>query len=195
MTVKNMRKGGSKLDLFFNKAKIFLSKYWLLMLVLLFGLPPLIRYIRTQIALMKGNTEANKAIVNTAQNATANPVTIKKKTDAVQKIYPNVTTTDMQRYSTVAQGVAKALGTNVEDNHIVLSGTFEFFNVSALTENEDEVVRLLKTVPTTFPIVEQLYYNVHTRSRNMKNDLLKYLSKKDLDQIRAVQKKYGKTFI
>lgn len=178
---------------FFLKALPFLKRYGLIIIVLTFGLPPLIRYIRTQIALLKGNTIDNKTIVNNAENGVASPVIVKQKITVIKKKYPNLTATDMERMSTVAQGVALALGTNVQDNHFVFST--DLYNVGAWVENEDEVIRLLKTVPSTFPVVEDLYYSVHTRSRNLKNDLLKYLSKSDLEQIRKVYKKYGKTFL
>lgn len=187
------QRGGANLP-FLDKSVLIFEKYWLVFAVLLFGIPMLKRYIDDQKAKNLANDEANKVVVNNSQNSTGNPVTIKKKSDVVQKKYPYVTTKDMQRYNTVAQGIAIALGTNVQDN-IVIAGVVDWFNVEGWTENEDEAVRLLKTVPTTFPIVEDLYYNVYTNSRNLKYDLKKYLSSSDLEEVRKVQKKYGKTFI
>ncbi|PIF34666.1 hypothetical protein CLU81_5327 [Flavobacterium sp. 9] len=192
MTVqRNSRntKRGAVLD----SALLFFSKYWIYIVVLIFGVPPLVRYIRTVLALNQKNKINTDIVINNAENGTSDPVTIKKKITTVQKKYPNLTDKDMQRCGTVAQGIAIALGTNVEDNHFVLDT--DIYNVSAWFEDEAKAVRLLKTVPGTFPVVEDLYFKVCTRSRNLKYDLLKYLSDSDLAKVRATYKKYNKTWI
>lgn len=180
---------------FIDKAKLFFGQYWLLLVVVFLGFPPLYRYIKKEIAKTDASLENNAVIINSAQNSTSNPTTQKKKAQVIQKKYPNVTSNDMDRYSAVALKVAVALGTNVDDNHVILGGTVSFHNVSAWSEDEELVIKLLKTVPTTYPIVADLYYSVHTKSRNLTTDLIKLLSKSELEEIRKVQRKYGKSYI
>ncbi|QKJ63834.1 hypothetical protein [Flavobacterium sp. M31R6] len=166
---------------------------WLLLVALLLAMPVLYRWITNLIAQMKGANLSAEKIVNNAENGKSSPVIITKKSFDIFKKYPNVKPSEMERYKAVAQKVAVALGTNVEDNHFIVNT--DLYNVNAWFEDEKTVVGLLKTVPTTFPIVEDLYYNVFTRSRNLKTDLYKYLGVEELVQIRGVFKKYGKNWL
>lgn len=186
-------KNQSVKDWFFSTIVPFIARYGIFIVVFLVALPRLIKYIKDLQTQAKVSNEKNAVLVNNAENGTASPKTIVKKSEDVQKTYPNLKPVDLERFKTVAQSVAMALGTNVQDNHYIFNT--DMYNVSAWSENESEVIRLLKTVPTTFSIVADLYYNVYTRSRDLKADLLKYLNKSELDKIRVVQKKYGKVFI
>lgn len=172
----------------------YIKMNWVLILAILLVVPFLYRYISELLAKAKAQTLKNETIVSNAQNAKSSPTIISQKSFDIFKKYPKVKPPEMERYKTVAQKIAIALGTNVEDNHLVF-GMVDLYNVNSWVEDENEVVKLLKTVPTTFPIVEDLYYHVFTKSRNLKNDLLSYLSKSDLEKVRSTQKRYGKNFI
>lgn len=166
---------------------------WLLVVACLLLLPLVYRWVVSLIAQAKASTYKAETIVNNSQNGKSSPVIISQKSFDIFKKYVNVKPAEMDRYKAVAQKIAISLGTNVEDNHFVLNT--DFFNVSAWTENEASVVKLLKTVPTTFTIVEDLYFNVFTRSRNLKTDLYKYLSASELAEVKKTFAKYGKKYL
>ena len=183
----------NKNNLIQNKVVSFLSANWFLLLAVVMGLPPLLRYFKEQ---SNKNTVQDLKIekdLNTEQNAKASPDIIRKKVAFFKKKYPNLSTKDIERLKTVAQKVAFSLGTNVQDQDTILG--LEYNNISAWGEDEEVVVKYMKTVPNTFPVVEDFYYSLYTRSRNLKNDLYKYLSKNDLSLLRTTYKKYGKTWL
>lgn len=178
-----------------NKSVLFLQQNWLFILMIAFALPYIVRYFKSQELLDQKQALNVAEKKNTAENAKANPTIINAKAKIINKKYPNLKAKDSERLKAVAASVANALGTNVEDNHILFSGTTELFNVRAWSEDEASVVKALKTTTGTFPIVEDYYYSLFTRSRNLKNDLHKYLSKEDISQLRVTYKKAGYSWI
>lgn len=173
-----------------NKLVLFLQNNWFYLLFVAMVLPYLVRYFKAQEE--KDDKQAldlaQKA--NTTQNAKASPAVINAKARAInKKKYPNLKANDSERLKSIAQKIAFALGTNPDDNHIVLYNTIEGFNVRAWVEDEETVVKLLKTTTGTFPVVEDYYYSLFTRSRNLKNDIYKYLSKENISEIRIAYKK------
>lgn len=174
---------------FFEK----LQTHWLLIVACLLVFPFVYRWFTGLIAQAKASQYNAQTIVSNAQNGKSSPNIIEQKSFDIFKKYPKVKPPEMDRYKAVAQKIAIALGENVEDNHFILNT--DLYNVNAWTEDEATVVKLLKTVPTTFPIVEDLYYNVFTRSHNLKTDLYKYLSASDLSEVKKVFAKYGKKWL
>lgn len=172
---------------------MMLKANWLLIASILLILPVLYKYIMYLYASMSSTDITAKTTVNNAQNGTSSPNIISKKSFDIQKKYPNLKANELERYKTVTQQIALALGTNVEDNHFIFG--FDLYNVKALNEDEAKVVTLLKTVPTVFPIVEDLYFNVFTRSRNLKTDLYQYLSDLDIKTLRDFYKRYKKNWL
>ena len=172
-----------------SKAVDFLKSNGIYLLAVVFLIPYIVRYFKNE----DNKDEIQKLDIavkkNNAQNGKSDPNIIRSKESLLRKKYPKMDSKTSARVRAVAQGVAISLGTNVEDNHFVLNT--DLFNVAAWGENEAEAVKLLKTVPGTFPAVEDYYYSLFTRSRNLKTDLLKYLSKSDLSTLRATYKKYG----
>jgi hypothetical protein len=176
-----------------SKVVLFLKDNGVYLLAVVFLVPYIVRYFKNQ-----DNKDQVQALdiatkANTAENAKVDPSIIKAKETKLKKKYPNLSAKDSTRLKNVAQAIAYALGTNPEDNHFVLST--DLYNVSAWSEDEKEVVKQLKTVTGTFPIVEDYYYHLFTRSRNLKNDLYKYLSPSDLIILRTAYKKVGKTWL
>lgn len=171
----------------------FIKTNWLLLLAALVALPFVYRYVNNILAQIKASNLSKDVAVNNSQNGVSSPVIIQQKIVTIKKKYPNLSVASMEKCKTVAQKIALALGTNVEDNHNIMGA--DLYNIAAWSEDESEVVKLLKTVPGTFPVVEDLYYNLFTRSRNLKTDLVKYLSQSDLKNIRAVYKKYNVNWI
>lgn len=176
-----------------NKLVLFLQSNGIYLVAVLFAIPYIVRYFNSQET--KDNIQATDLAVkqNNAENAKQDPTIIKKKETELKTKYPSLKASDSTRLKKVAQAVAYALGTNPEDNHFIANT--DLFNVSAWGEDEKEVVKQLKTVTGTFPIVEDYYYHLFTRSRNLKADLYKYLSPSDLTTLRLTYKKSGKNWI
>lgn len=173
----------------------FLKKYGIFILVFFLVAPLLYRWIMNLVTSVKSTNMDMATKQNTAENSQNNPNIIKQKTEAVKKKYPLVSTQRMEELKDITARVAYALGTNIEDNHQLFGGVVEFFNVKAWGEDEKEVVKQLKKTPGTFPIVEDLYYTIYTKSKNLKSDLLKYLTKKQLSELSAHYRTYGYKFI
>lgn len=160
----------------------FIAKYWLLIILAVVGIPLGYRYWQNQKAKNEANKLSNFEYSNNVQNNSASPTIQEAKARVVHKKYPNLSDKKLRELNTNAQKLTYALGTNVEDNH--RNSYIDLFNVAAWTENEALAVSLVKKHTGTFPILADLYYNVYTKSRNLKTDLLKYLSKSDLAEIR-----------
>ena len=173
----------------------FLKKYGIFILVFFLVAPMLYRWIMKLITSVKETNMDMAKKQNTAENSQNNPNIVKQKTETIKKKYPNISTQRMEELKDITARVAYALGTNIEDNHQLFGGVVELFNVKAWVEDEKEVIKQLKKTPGTFPIVEDLYYSVYTKSKNLKSDLLKYLSKKDLDVLSKHYRAYGYKFI
>ncbi|MBA0883804.1 hypothetical protein [Flavobacterium undicola] len=178
----------SKLVLFFQNNAVYI-------VAVLFAIPYIIRYFNSQE--QKDSSQALDLAVkqNSAENAKSSPTIINDKAKVINKKYPNLKSKDSDRLKTIAQKIAFSLGTNPEDNHIIFNGSVELFNIRALVEDENTVVKLLKTTTGTFPIVEDYYYSLFTRSRNLKTDLYKYLSAENISQLRVAYKKANKNWI
>lgn len=181
-----------------NQLLLFVQKYWLLLIVLLgvaMAVPFFVRFFKKQNVITQTANLENAVKVNSAQNATVNPTIQKKKANAFLTKYPNLKKADLHRLETYAHGIAKALGVDAWNEHPLFGVDFLPLVFDKWDEDEEEVVRILKKVPGTFPIVADLYYSVYTRSRNLKTDLLKYLDKSDLNKVRATYKQYKKVWI
>lgn len=87
--------------------------------------------------------------------------------------------------------IAKAFGTNVDDNHVLLWGSIDLYNIAAMVEDEDTAITYLKKHTGTFPILEEMYYKTATKSKNLKNDIMKYLSQSEYKQLSNYYKKAG----
>jgi hypothetical protein len=176
-----------------NKLVLFLQTNGIYLVAVLFAIPYIVRYFNSQE--VKDEIQANDLAVkkNNAENGKADPVIIKRKETELKKKYPNLSAKDSTRLKKVAAAIAYAFGTNPEDNHFIAN--IDLYNVSAWSEDEKEAVKQLKTVTGTFPIVEDYYYHLATRSHNLKTDIYKYLSPSDLTTLRLTYKKAGKNWV
>ncbi|WP_374172729.1 hypothetical protein [Flavobacterium tructae] len=136
------------------------------------------------------NLEAERT-KNNNENAKADPNITKAKVQEIKQKYPTISTKTMDVISASAFKIAKAFGTNVDDNHVLLGGSVDLYNISAWTEDEEAAISALKKHIGTFPILEEIYYKTATKSKNLRNDILKYLSKTQYDQLARFYKTKG----
>lgn len=163
-----------------------------LLIALLYAIP-FIKQLIDRIKVKNEQTATNTAVlINDAQNASNSPTTQLKKTAAIKKKYPLISDVKMKEISGAAQAVAVALGKDV-DSYRPLFGLSFLPKVqgSNYTEDEKAAISVLKKYPGTYPILADLYYNVHTMSQNLTKDLLELLSTKQVQELRDHYKKYG----
>jgi hypothetical protein len=185
---------GVKISAFFdwfktNALSLVLLIVGVLAVVTLF--PYLKRYFDNQIVKTEVNNLENSTLQNNAQNAKTDPDIIKKKKVNFGLKYKNVTSSTIDGVVNHAQGVAAAFGTLAENNHVVFNNSLSFFNVSSWFENESAAIKLLKMHTGTFPILEDAYYNISTKSRFLKNDIYNYLSDKQIVDLRSFYSSKG----
>jgi hypothetical protein len=133
--------------------------------------------------------------INSAQNGSLSPVLLQDKLSQIKRKYPNASNQVMKQKALISQQIAVSLGTD-SFNYSPLFGVSWLPNTyTSFTEDTTKVVKLLKQCPTTYVIIEDLYYLLHTRSRNLTTDLITYLNQNEINEVKATYAKYGKKFL
>ncbi|MEO6177291.1 MAG: hypothetical protein ABIP27_19205 [Flavobacterium circumlabens] len=190
--MRNVRKKPNLLD---TKIIPFLKSYGIFLIVLFLAFPYVYKYVKQLIASVKNTNLQVKEIQNANQNGKADPVITKAKVLTIKKKYPKVSSKRIDEIEASAKKIAYAFGTNVDDNHVLFGGVIDLYNIRAMTEDEQGAIKELKKFTGTFPILEEMYYGTATKSKNLKNDLIKYLSTTDLKKLSAFYKKAGYSWI
>jgi hypothetical protein len=186
--MRNASKKPSFLD-----AKIipFFKKYGIFLIILFLVFPYVYKYVRSSIETIRNtNLEAQKT-KNANENAKADPTITKNKIQAIRKKYSSLSSKSMDSIVSSAFKIAKAFGTNVDDNHVLFGGAIDLYNIKAMTEDEETAMAYLKKHTGTFPILEDVYYKTATKSKNLRNDILQYLSKSQYDEMARFYKSKG----
>ncbi|MDN3673439.1 hypothetical protein QWY99_10280 [Flavobacterium branchiarum] len=186
--MRNARKKPSFLD---TKIIPFLKKYGIFLIVLFLVFPYAYKYLKRAIESIKDTNLEAKKTENTNENAKADPIITKGKLEAIKKRYPTLNKKTMDGLSASAFKIAKAFGTNVDDNHVLFGGSIDLYNISAWGEDEKSAMSILKKHTGTFPILEELYYKTATKSKNLRNDILKYLSRSQYEEMSKFYKSKG----
>lgn len=169
----------------------FLKKYGIFLVVLFLVFPYAYKYLKRAIESVKNtNLEAIKE-QNSNENAKASPEIVKKKVSDIKKSYPSISQKTMDSIVASAFKIAESFGTNVDDNHVLLGGTIDLYNISAWGEDEKTAISYLKKHTGTFPILEDVYYKTATKSKNLRNDIIKYLSKSQYSELAKFYKSKG----
>ncbi|SHL40384.1 hypothetical protein [Flavobacterium chilense] len=169
----------------------FLKKYGIFLVVLFLVFPYAYKYLKRAIESVKNtNLEAIKE-QNSNENAKASPDIVKKKVADIKKSYPSISQKTMDTIVASAFKIAEAFGTNVDDNHVLLGGTIDLYNISSWSEDEKTAITFLKKHTGTFPILEDVYYKTATKSKNLRNDIIKYLSKSQYSELAKFYKSKG----
>lgn len=186
-----MRNTRNKPSFLNTKVIPFLKKYGIFLIVLFLVFPYAYKYLKRAIESVKNtNLEAIKE-QNSNENAKASPEIVKKKVADIKKSYPSISQKTMDSIVASAFKIAEAFGTNVDDNHVLLGGTIDLYNISAWTEDEKTAIAFLKKHTGTFPILEDVYYKTATKSKNLRNDIIKYLSKSQYSELAKFYKSKG----
>jgi hypothetical protein len=151
----------------------FLKKYIVFILLLLIGYPYLKRLLdREKIKNEQSNATVIKEI-KLLENTS--PILQGTKRDKI---------TRSQELQAASAKLAHDFGYDVRDQ----GNWFDFLNPRGMTENDAEIRNTLMKYRNYFPILEKLYFEVDTNSRKLRSDILQYLDKDMLIQVRKVIK-------
>lgn len=174
-----------------SKVIPFFKKYGIFLAVLFLVFPFLYKYIKKSIDIVKDTNLQSEKAQNASENGKASPDIIKKKVADIKKSYPTISKSTMDNIVSSAFKIAQAFGTNVDDNHVLLGGAVDLYNISAMTEDEATAIKYLKKHTGTFTILEEVYYKTATKSKNLRNDILRYLSKSEYSELAKFYKSKG----
>lgn len=154
----------------------FIKKYWYILAGLLIALPLLYKYYMAQIARIGVKATELEVKESANENALSSPKIQTQKADKilttkVKSIDPKV----KERLKNNAEKIAYNLGTSAGIG----------WSVYGWSENDEEVGRIIKTEANNLKLIADLYFSVYTESRNLKNDLNKYLDNDVKDNYRA----------
>ncbi len=122
----------------------------------------------------KSNTDPTTEDPNNPQNEDQIADTLKPKT---------TTNAAWERVKEDTRKIVHHLGVN-----------YDWYDPRRWTENDKEVAMLLMQQRPNINLVENLYYKVYTKNRNLKNDVYKLLDKTQLTQVQTYYKSKGGIF-
>lgn len=157
----------------------WLKKNWLFVLGAIFVIPWVIRYVKQQNQALKEQTADIKSDIKITENK--DPEIQKKNADKI------TVRADIQA---TARDLAHHLGVKYSDS----GNWWDFLNPKGWTENDKEVLRLVKFQVNNIHLVKKLYYEVYTKSRNLSDDVNKLLDDKELAELKAYYKKHKKVW-
>jgi len=144
---------------------------WIIFVVVLTIIAfPLWRFIKSQI---QKNQEKTASIEKTEKFiSNQNPITQQFRADQITKDK----TVQMR-----ARNIAKNLGTIYSDTNSMWS----WLNPKGWTENDKQVADDLIKGRNNYKLIQRLYFECYSNSRNLNNDILEFL---DTDELKRVQK-------
>ena len=175
MVARNYQKSRSQLDGFLN----WLKSNWIVVLGAFFIVPFLYRYLIDQKQQTDEKKEEIKGEVQVLENV--NPETRKSNADKI------TTRTDVQN---AASDLAHHLGTKYND----AGNWYDFLNPRGWTENDKQVLKILKYQVYNFHLLNRLYYEVYSKRRNLKDDVNKLLDTPQLVELKEYYKQHNRVW-
>lgn len=152
---------------------------WMFVLGAVFVIPWVIKYLKGQNQALKEQTADIASNVKIIENK--DPEVQKKNADKITKV-------------THIQSTARDLATHLGVKYSDAGNWWDFLNPKGWTENDKEVLRLLKYEVNNIHLVKKLYFDVYTKSRNLTDDVNALLDEKELAELKAFYKKYKKVW-
>lgn len=180
-TRRTVKRGGVESP-FFD----WLEKYWLMLLSIIFFAPTVMKWIKDINLEGQKDDIKNQGELNTAENIVQSPSVIKDKVDKYLRDELKIGFEQREKLKADAVSLAHHLGTRAGSS---------WWNIDTWTENDDEIEAILKRQVHNFKIIERLYFMAYTESRNLTNDILKYLDKSNLTRVRAFWAQYNKSYL
>lgn len=178
MVRNNQRKNAQ--DNALNDALDFIKRNWLIITGLLVAVPYIMRYLKAQAQktetanqelILKQKIESGDIIKETKLFENASPLTQKQK---------RLKITGSSELWAASTSLAHDFGYKYSDS----GKWYDVLNPRGWTENDASIRNTLLKYRNYFSILEKLYYEVDTNSRNLRNDILKDLDKTELALVR-----------
>ncbi|WP_406843568.1 hypothetical protein [Flavobacterium soyae] len=167
----------------------FLKKYGIYIIALFLLFPYLYKYFKNMVESVKNTNLEAEQTRNSNENSRANPEIIKQKVRDIKIKYPKVSSSVMDGIVASAFKIADSFGVGVHDYSTFLG--IKWFNPTDMTEDEKSAMKFLKKHTGTFSILEDVYYKTATKSRNLREDLIEYLSNEQYDELAKFYKSKG----
>lgn len=163
--VKKLTQGQQESKPFWRFDNVTMWIYIVIFVIILF---PLIRYIKKELQKTKDQALDLQQLHNWTENQ--NPSVQQSKADKI------TTRKDIQA---AAKSLAHDLGTKYSDNN----HWYDIFNPQGWTENDKKVADTLIYQRNNYGLLKKLYYICYSNSRNLSDDILKYLDKDQLTRV------------
>lgn len=135
-----------------------LKKHWMLALTLFVLLYFVLRFLLNSIFNLNKTT-------NTKEETVADDILVKTDLPKNSDVF--------REYKDLANSLAHHLGTK-----------YPWYDPRSLTENDEEVFNILRDLTNDdIEVIETLYFEVYTKNRNLRSDILRLLDKKYLQQL------------
>jgi len=167
----------------------FLKKYGIFLIALFVLFPYIYKYFVNMIESVRNTNSEVEQTRNSNENATANPILIKEKVKDIKVKYPKISSSVMDSIVASSFKIADAFGVGVGDYKTFLG--INWFNPTDMVENEKVALKYLKKHTGTFSVLEDVYYKTATKSRNLRNDIMEYLSNDQYDELAKFYKSKG----
>lgn len=169
----------------------FISKYWAVLIGLLFFAPTILKWFKDLAVSVKANAVTKSIEQNNIENQNFVPKTIQEKVDKI--LFTDGKITD-KKVRDRLQSRAIELSNHFGFNHDT-GNWYDVLTPRYWTENDKEIEIILVKETHNFRHLEKLYYGVYTQSRNLSQDILKLLDKQNLKNVRTEWAKYGKNYL
>lgn len=164
----------------------WLEKYWVMLLGILFFLPTVMKWIKDINVTGQKDDMENEIELNSSENSVQSPQMITDKVDQYLPVELKIAKDQREKLKADTIALVHNLGTRAGSS---------WYNVDTWTENDAEVEKILKRQVHNYKVIERLYFMAYTESRNLTNDILKYLDKTNLTRVRAFWAQYNKSYL
>lgn len=156
-----------------NKGIQFLKENWLFLVGIIVVFPYLRAFmqkmaVKTQVDDVKNDMDLNAQI-----NALDNPVLQESEADKILRNFPK---SQKERFKADVKQFVHHLGIN-----------YPSYDPRSWTENDKEAVEILMRWVKLLPKFQELYYQVYTKSRNLKTDFYKLIDQDEKTRMYAHQ--------
>lgn len=200
MTRLNRNKKALSTSAFFTYVKRF---WWILPLAYIciwayYQIKKLIDSQETKLNIQEVKNNVVKTNVSNTNSSTSDKTKQFNLIKQKFKYSKNVSPKTWDSLKSDAENLALALGTHAKNNRAWFDMDNWFGDrpdANSFFEDEKKATDILIKYPNTFPILEELYYKLFTRSRNLKSDIVQYIPEKSIIKLKQHYKKFGKTWL
>lgn len=167
-----------------NDSLDFIKRNWLIITGLLIAIPYIKRYLDDQKTAISINKAENVVKETQAQTQIIKEIKLIENQNPLTQLQKRAKITSNTALWSASTSLAHDLGTKYKD----AGKWYNFLNPRGWTENDESARKTLVYQSKNFYLLEKLYNQVDTNSRNLRNDILEYLDKDELTYLRKYLK-------